>query len=73
MCSSNIVNNLKDFVGKNKGLILIILLSLFVRTIFFYQAKPWEKEIVENKILVFDAAGYHSQAMDILSAGARNC
>ncbi len=70
MSLNNVSKNLKDFIYKNKALILIILFSLLIRGVFFYQVKPWEKEVVENKILISDAYGYHSLGCSIMKTGA---
>lgn len=66
---NNFYKNAREFWCENKVLILIILLSLFIRAFFFYQTKPWEKEVIENRILVFDAIGYQTRALGIFNTG----
>lgn len=50
-----------------KGLLLIILLALVIRIVFFVSLKPWDSEVVNENILVDDAYGYHKLASSVLS------
>jgi 4-amino-4-deoxy-L-arabinose transferase-like glycosyltransferase len=52
---------------KNRGLLVIILLALIIRLGFFVSLRPWDKEVVDNKIVVFDAIGYNHLALSFLS------
>ncbi len=67
---NNFYKNIRVFWLKNKILILVFLLSLFIRTAFFCQKQPWKQEVVEHKILQGDAISYHEHAVRILETGS---
>lgn len=50
-----------------RGLLLIILLASVIRMSFFVSLQPWNKEVVDNTIVVADAYGYHELALSLLS------
>lgn len=59
-------NNIYRFFSTN-GLLLIILLALVIRIVFFVSLKPWDNEVVKKTIIVEDALEYHPLALSLLS------
>jgi 4-amino-4-deoxy-L-arabinose transferase-like glycosyltransferase len=64
-------NKVYQFFTTN-GLLLIILLAFIIRMVYFVSLQPWNNEVVNKTILVFDAGGYHSMALGILSEKSFN-
>ncbi len=70
MNMSHLFNTIREFWLKNKALILIIILSLLIRTAFFCQRQSWKQEVVEHKIIHGDAIQYHERSLRILETGS---
>ena len=62
-------NKLLRLFGSNQ-LFLIILLAFIIRMAFFIALQPWNKDIVENTIIVSDASDYNKLALNLLSNGS---
>ena len=54
------------FYNENKCLIITICFAIVLRLLFFFSIKPWDEQVVKNRILIDDAIGYHNLALDIL-------
>jgi len=50
---------------KNKEILLVILISLIIRLFFLILLNPWNNSVIQEKILISDAASYHRLAVDI--------
>jgi 4-amino-4-deoxy-L-arabinose transferase-like glycosyltransferase len=55
-----------------KGVLLIILIGFAFRMVFFVSLKPWDDKVINKTILVYDAGGYHSMALGLLSEKSFN-
>ena len=64
------VNNLKDFYSRNKALIIILFIAFLLRITLFIVYRPWDEQIVTNKVIQLDASGYHRLALCILTDGS---
>jgi len=62
--------SIDEFCGKYKVLIIIILSSILLRAIFFVTLRPWDEQVLTNKILIGDASGYHELAKELLNRKA---
>lgn len=58
-----------NFYHNHKTLISITLLALLIRLIFFFLLKPWDAQVVQDRILRWDALEYHQLALEILRSG----
>jgi len=60
-------NKIYQFLS-SKGLLLIILLAFVIRMSFFISLQPWNKEVVNHKILsqYSDEIGYHQRALTLI-------
>lgn len=55
-------------IRKNRDILLIVLLGLSLRLLTFLLAKPWLPEIINSRILVYDAVGYHRLGLEITNS-----
>jgi 4-amino-4-deoxy-L-arabinose transferase-like glycosyltransferase len=55
-------------IKKNRDMLLIVLLGLSLRLLAFLLAKPWLPEIINTRILVCDALGYHRLGLEITNS-----
>ena len=60
----------RGFLYKNRTLILIVLLALALRLLFFGFVRPWDSDVVERAILAAgeDSLGYHELALGIMTS-----
>lgn len=59
-------NKISQYLSAN-GLLIVLLLALIVRMVFFISLQPWNDEVVNNEIIVGDALEYHPLALSLLS------
>lgn len=54
---------------KNTGFILflICLFAIFIRVLFFVALRPWDEQVVQNKVIIGDSHGYHELALGIIA------
>jgi 4-amino-4-deoxy-L-arabinose transferase-like glycosyltransferase len=57
-----------EAIKKYREILLIVLLGLSFRLLAFLLAKPWLPEIVNTRILVYDAIGYHQLGLEIANS-----
>lgn len=60
-------NEIYQFLN-TKGLLLIIILALVIRMVFFVSLKPWDNEVVKQTVIVGDALEYHPLALSLVSS-----
>jgi len=59
-------NDLFEFIS-DKKLLIVIIIAFAIRMIFFMSLQPWKNEVVENRIIIFDAGEYNDLALSLLS------
>ena len=59
-------HDILKFASNNKVIILVVLFALLVRVVFFMAGRLWDEQVLSDLILVYDAAGYHNLALDLL-------
>ena len=55
-------------IKKYRDILLIVLLGLSLRLLAFLLVKPWLPEIMNTRILVYDALGYHQLGLEIANS-----
>ncbi len=60
--------NIGALLREHRTLVLIVLIALAIRLVFFAAVRPWADEILQRAILVLDATGYHRLAVGILES-----
>jgi len=58
------------FLRHNKTIILIAGFALLLRLGFFMVVQPWDKQVLQETILVGDPDGYHNMALSIINSGS---
>jgi hypothetical protein len=58
------------FLRHNKTIILIAGFALLLRIGFFMVVQPWDKQVLQETILVGDPDGYHNMALSIINSGS---
>ena len=58
--------NIGALLREHRALVLVVLIALAVRLVFFAAVRPWADEVLQRAILVLDATGYHRLALGIL-------
>ncbi len=58
------------FLRHNKSIILIAGFALLLRIGFFMVVQPWDKQVLQETILVGDPDGYHNMALSIINSGS---
>ncbi len=57
---------MKIFLQKNRTIIILLLLTFLIRFILFLIFKPWQPNMENNVVLLYDAMGYQKLAISIL-------
>jgi hypothetical protein len=60
--------SLNHFYTSNQRLLFIILLAVIIRLALYIFVAPWNNHVLETKILVLDAGGYHDLALKLLNS-----
>jgi 4-amino-4-deoxy-L-arabinose transferase-like glycosyltransferase len=55
----------KSFFSTYRNLILLLACSFAVRILIFIRFAPWDDQVLQKQILIFDSLGYHNLALCI--------
>lgn len=53
------------FSALSKKVWILLFVAFIIRLLIFFRFQPWEAEVIEKQILVFDSMGYHQLALCI--------
>lgn len=56
---------MRNIFKENRELVIILCVALIIRLLFFIRFEPWNIDILQHIILIFDSKGYHELALCI--------